>query len=169
MDYLWAAGLAIVNLVWLAAALLALPGNWLIVISTALVAWLRPGMFSPITLIAIVVLAVVGETVELLSSLVGARYARATRWGALGAMVGGMIGAVAGTFLIPIPVVGSLLGAGGGACVGAMAADRAAGRNARRAVHAGLAAGVGRILGAAFKLGIGAILWVVVTIASFWP
>ena len=40
MVYLWATILVVANAVWLFLNLLGLPGNWLMVASTALVAWL---------------------------------------------------------------------------------------------------------------------------------
>jgi hypothetical protein len=63
MLYIWLIILIVLNLAWLILVLFGLPGNWLIVISTCLFAWWRweDGVFAIYTLIAIVVLAVLGE------------------------------------------------------------------------------------------------------------
>jgi hypothetical protein len=68
MIYLWSIMLILVNVFWLMLVLFGLPGNWLIVISTCLFAWWRweDGVFSIYTLIAIAVLAGLGELFELL-------------------------------------------------------------------------------------------------------
>ena len=170
-DILIALGLTVVNLVWLALDLLALPGNWLMVGTTALVAWWRwgRGMLSGWTLGAILALAVLGELVEFLAGLVGARAGGAHRSSSLGAIVGAVLGAIIGVFLIPVPLVGSLLGA----CVGAFAMtyllERGRGRRPRPALGAGLGAGVGQFLGTTAKISLGLVIWIVATVAAFWP
>ena len=171
MIYLWATGLAVANLLWLALNLLTLPGNWLIVASTVLVAWAnrQAGMFSIWTLLAVFALAVAGEAVELLAAVVGGKRAGAGARGMWGALLGGFVGAVAGTFLIPIPALGALIGACLGACLGAWALELTGGRNMKASLRAGLGSGAGRLLGTAGKLTIGAVMWFIVAIAAFWP
>lgn len=171
MIYLWASLLALVNLVWLALTVLTLPGNWMMVATTALVAWWQwdAGMFSPWTLALIVALAAGAEVLEFVSSAVGVRKAGGTRWGSLGSLLGAIGGAIAGTVLIPIPVVGSLVGVCGGACIGAWALEAAWGRTARQSLKAGVGAGVGRFLATVLKLAVGVVIWVIVAVAAFWP
>ena len=118
VNYVWAVILVLTNAVWLALDLLGLPGNWLMVAGTLLVAWLKPQMFSVWTLVAIVIVAATGEGLELLSGALGAWKGGAGRRGSVGALLGGLIGAIVGTFLIPIPMLGSLIGACAGACLG---------------------------------------------------
>ena len=112
--------LIVLNLLWLTLNLFGLPGNWLIVLTTAVTVWMQWGstgsmqpapMFSLRTLLAITVLAALGEVMELAAAAAGARQAGGTRRGSIGALMGGVAGAIAGTFLIPIPIVGSLMGA----------------------------------------------------------
>ena len=43
MVYIWATSLVVINAVWLALVLVGLPGNWLMVATTALVAWWQWG------------------------------------------------------------------------------------------------------------------------------
>ncbi len=169
MTYLWAAILVLTNALWLVLDLLGLPGNWLMVAGTLLVAWLRPGMFSAGTLVAVVIVAAAGEVLELLSGALGARKGGAGRRGSAGALLGGFVGAIAGTFLIPVPVLGSLVGACAGACLGAWSLEMSGGRDFDESLRAGVGAGVGRALGTVVKLAAGVLLWLVIAVAAFVP
>jgi uncharacterized protein YqgC (DUF456 family) len=171
MQYVWATGLVLVNAVWLVLDLLGLPGNWMMVASTIIVAWVNwsRGMFSIWTLAVIVVLATVSEVFELVAGMLGARKAGATRWGAAGALAGGFIGAVLGTFFLPIPVLGSLTGAVLGACAGAWGMEMMLGRGMKASVKSGVGSGVGRLLGTIIKLVLGIIIWLIVAVAAYWP
>ena len=176
MSYLWAAILVLVNAIWLAANLLGLPGNWLMVLGTALLAWFYwgsagPGghsMFSPALLAAVVALAFAGEVLEILAGSFGARRTGATRRGARGALVGGIVGGAAGVFLIPVPLVGPLIGAAAGAAAAALFLERTGGRTWQASLTAGAGAGAGRMLGTVLKLAVGAVIWLAVAIAAFW-
>ena len=177
MAYLWATLLVLLNTAWLATVVAGLPGTWLIVVSTALVAWWQrgdaaagdEGMFSIATLVVIVVLAGVAELVEFLTGVVGSKRAGGTRWGSVGALVGGLAGAIAATFLIPVPLLGSLLGACGGACLGAWGLELAGGRKMKESVDVGVGAGVGTLVGRVAKLIAGVAIWLIVAVAAFWP
>ena len=171
MIYLWACLLVLVNLFWLVLTLLTLPGNWLMVVTTVLVAWWQweKGMFSPWTLGAIAALAVLAEVLELISSAVGAKKAGGTKWGSIGSIVGAIAGAVLGTMLIPIPLLGTLIGVCIGAAVGAWGLELAVGRPNRQSLKVGVGAGVGRFVAAILKFGIGLIIWLIVAVAAFWP
>jgi len=171
MIYLWASLLIVVNLFWLVLTALTLPGNWMMVATTALVAWWQwdEGMFSPWTLGALVVLAAGAEVLEFVSSAVGVRKAGGTRWGGVGSLLGALAGAVAGTILIPIPVVGSLVGVCLGACAGAWGFEAACGRSQKQSLRAGVGAGVGRLIATVLKLAVGVVIWIVVAVAAFWP
>src|SRR5438034_66998 len=101
MTIVYAILLILLNFVWLLLNLLGLPGNWLIVITTALVVFAqRHGpahLFSVPTLVTITVLAGLGEVMELGAGAAGARQAGASRRGSAGALLGGVAGAIAGT------------------------------------------------------------------------
>ena len=175
MIYLWATLLVLLNTVWLATVVLGLPGTWLIVVSTALVAWWQrgdaasggEGMFSIATLVVIIVLAALAEVVEFFTGVVGSKRAGGTRWGSVGAIVGGVIGAIAATPLIP--PLGSLIGACVGACLGAWGLELAGGRKMKESVDIGVGAGVGTLVGRVAKLIAGVAIWLIVAIAAFWP
>ena len=177
MTYLVATLLVVVNLAWLALNIFQLPGNWMIVATTGLVAWwqwdaakgVNEQMFSVYVLVAIVVLAAVGEVLEFVAGAAGAKKAGASRWGSLAALGGGMLGGLVGTFVIPIPIVGSLAGACGGACLAAWGMELAMGRKMDHSVRSGVGAGVGRLVGTIIKIALGATIWVIVSVAAFWP
>ena len=163
--------LALVNAFWLVLTVLMLPGNWLMVATAGLVAWWQwdRGMFSPWTLLAAALLAGVGEVLELLSSAAGARLGGAGRWSAAGGLLGALAGLVLGAALIPIPVIGPLLGACAGAFAGVCVSEAAGGKPFRRTLRPALAAGAGRLVGTLLKLAVGVVIWLVLTVASFWP
>jgi hypothetical protein len=167
--YLWLTLLVITNAVWLALVPFALPGNWLIVISTSLLAWWRweEQPFSIYTLIAIVVLAFIGELVEFFGGMGGAKRAGAGFRGSIGAIIGAISGAIIGTAFLPL--VGTILGSCIGAGLGAWAMELTAGREMRQSVHLGFGAGLGQFLGTTTKFAIGVTIWLIVAVAAFWP
>ncbi|MCH7557979.1 MAG: DUF456 domain-containing protein [Planctomycetes bacterium] len=171
MVYLWSTILVSLNAAWLLVVVFGLPGNWLIVISTCLFAWWRwdEGVFSIYTLIAILVLAVLGELVEFSAGMIGARKSGAGWPGSIAALLGGVTGAVLGTFLIPIPFFGALLGAclGAGLCVWGMEFSR--GKKAEHSLRYAVGAGLGEFFGIISKFALGIIIWFVVAVAAFWP
>jgi hypothetical protein len=171
MTILWAILLIAVSFICLLTVLLTLPGTWLMLAATALVAWLRwdQGMISPWTLAVLLVLAIAGELLEMVASSAGAMRAGASRWGSLGALVGGIVGAVAGTFLIPVPLFGSLIGACAGAAGGAVLLELSRGRPADQSARAGVGAGLGRLAAVAIKFGIGLVMWVIIAVAALVP
>jgi uncharacterized BrkB/YihY/UPF0761 family membrane protein len=97
MIHLWATVLVLVNLVWLALNLVGLPGNWLMVLSTAIVAWLyweipdtpERHMIGLGSQGAAVGLAFLGEIIEFIAGVFGSKRAGGSRGGA--ATVGGAI------------------------------------------------------------------------------
>lgn len=173
MSYLIAAGLTLLNAGWLALVVVGLPGTWLMVLGTLLVAWWwwdtgdgTPFIGVPV-LIAIGVVALAAEVFEFVAGAVGSRSVGGTRRGALGALLGAILGAVVGTFFAP--VLGSLLGTCAGAAIGAWAFELSGGRSGHAALKSGLGAGVGRFAGTVAKLIAGAAIWITVAIAAFWP
>jgi len=171
MLYFWLIVLILLNSVWLALVPFLLPGIWLIVITTSLFAWWRgeDGIFSLYTLLAIAVLALVGEMLEFFGAMSGAKKAGADFRSSLGAILGAGTGAVLGTFIIPIPFFGTLLGACIGAGLGACTLGLTGGCCMRDSFHLGFGAGMGQFLGITAKLVIGGLIWLIVAIAAFWP
>ncbi len=148
--------------------LMQLPGTWVMLGATALVAWWQPTVFALWTLIGLVALAVLGEVLEFIGSAGGAAKAGGSKRGTLGAVVGALLGAILGTVLIPIPIVGTILGACLGAAVGSILGDRWAGRTWRRAIETGKGAAWGRLWGTIAKVAVAAVMWATITLAVLW-
>ena len=176
--YAWALLLLLVNLGAWCLNLLTMPGNWTIVVATALFAWLVPSSadtphVSWAVVGLLVVLAIVGEVCEFAASAAGAAKQGASRraiaLSVVGAMAGSMIGIAAGV-LIPIPIIGSLIGAVSGGALGAFGGAylgehwKGSPADQRQSVAEG--AFVGRFLGTFAKLAVGAIMVVVATLDS---
>lgn len=149
--------------------LVMLPGNWLVVGLVALYAWLGPAAPEAGTLffVALVGMAVVGEVIEFLSQIWGAKkYGSSSK-----ATFAGMVGAIAGAmFFAPFLFgIGAIFGALAGAWAGSYAAERLLSRRSQaEAVAAANGALVGRFLGMVVKLGLG-IAMVVLTASAIWP
>lgn len=170
MIYLYATLITLLNLAFWAGILFGVPGIWLMVLVAAIIEWLQPGeyMFSQATLYVSAGLALLGEVLEFLLGAAGARQAGGSKRGATLAIVGGVIGAILGTAL-PIPVLGTLIGASAGAFAGSLLGDRLAGRPMDQSVEAGRGAAIGRFWGTTSKMIIGAIVFVLLTVAAFSP
>jgi uncharacterized protein YqgC (DUF456 family) len=169
MLYLWLTLLITLNAVWLVLVPFTLPGNWLIVITTSLFAWWRwqDGVFSPYTLIAIAILALIGELVEFFAAAGGAKKAGATLLASVAAVIGAIVGAVIGTFVLPL--LGTIIGACLGAGLAATIVEMAMGRTADASIRSGVGASVGHLFGTITKIVIGAAIWLIVALAAFWP
>ncbi len=158
---------------WL-AQLLGLPGNWLIVLAAALYAWwLPPDAATAIgwnVVLVLVVLAVLGELVELVAGALGVARVGGSRRGAVLAIVGSLLGSIVGIFVgLPIPLVGSLVGAvlfaALGALAGAFLGESWKGRDFDASLQIGKAAFLGRLLGTVAKMIVSSTM-VAVTLAA---
>lgn len=169
MVYLYAVLLTLVNLGLWVGILFNLPGTWLMVLFAVLLEWWQPGefIFSWTTLGIAAGIAALGEVLEFVLGAVWSRHAGGSTRGAGLALVGGFIGGILGTAL-PIPVVGTLIGACLGAFSGALVGDLWAGRSLFQSVAAGRGAAVGRFWGTVAKLGVGAVLVVLLAGAAFF-
>lgn len=149
--------------------LVMLPGNWAVVVLVSLYAWLGPAApeMGALFFVALVGLAVVGEVVEFLTQIWGAKkYGSSNK-----ATFAGMLGAIAGAiFFAPFLFgIGAIFGALAGAWTGCYVAERLlANRPQAEAVTAANGALVGRFLGMVVKLGLG-IAMVVLTASAIWP
>lgn len=177
MTIFFALLLIVVLLVCLALTMFGMPGNWLIVAATAVYACLTPAQSSaaigwkPIAIL--LVLAALGEVIELLAATMGTAKAGGSRRGAVLALAGSIVGAVLGIFVgIPIPLVGpilaALLFAGLGALAGAMLGELWAGKDLDASWRIGKAAFRGRLAGTLGKMLLGAVMVAVVVVALVW-
>jgi uncharacterized protein len=170
MTLLFALLLIAVLLAGWALTLLSLPGNWLMVAATAVYAWFAPAVIGWKVVAAILVLAALGEVVELLSGAAGTARAGGSRRGAALALAGSVAGAIVGLLVgLPIPLAGSLVAAllfaGLGAMAGAMLGEVWAGRDLAASWRIGAAAFRGRLLGAAAKMLVGGLIVAIVIAA----
>jgi uncharacterized protein len=177
MVYVWAVLLLLGNgLAWISTAF-TLPGNWLIVIFTALYAYFLPEHLAPRvswTIVGVVLgLAVLGEVVEFIAGAAGAAQQGGSRKGIVLAIAGAFLGSLAGAAIAaPIPIIGPVLGALGGGAAGAFAGaylgESGTNRPHAERVAIGKGAFVGRLLGTAGKMVIGILMLVLVTLDSLF-
>ena len=172
--------LLLVNGAGVVMVVFQLPGTWVMLAGTGLVAWVLwdDGYFGWWTLGLLLALAILGEVVETASGAVGSRRAGGSRRGAVlsiglgivGAVVGG---SVAGALALPIAwavpawLLSVIGGAAVGAAAGAMLGERWAGQPWTQVRRAGVGAAIGRIGGTLGKICIAAAMWVVVLVSVF--
>lgn len=152
--------------------LMALPGNWLILIITFLFSMHFPATSSLSigwgVLITMGVLATVGEVLEFFLGAASLAKGGSKR-GAFWALIGSIIGSVGGGAVLSIvpllgTAVGLVLGAALGAMVGAVLGERSLGKDSEESMRLGKVAFWGRLLGSVSKIVIAGLL---VTIATF--
>jgi uncharacterized protein YqgC (DUF456 family) len=160
-------------LCWL-LTLLGLPGNWLMAAIAAVYAWLGPAQghlaIGWKTAVALVVLALLGEVVELLAGAVGVARAGGSKRGAAMALVGSILGGLVGVVVgVPIPLIGSLVAAllfaGLGAMIGAAWGEIWAGQAPGKTWRIAQRAFWGRLAGTLGKVILGALMIAVVLAA----
>ena len=174
--YLMATLLLLANLTAWISILFLVPGNWIMVLLSALFYAFMPGAENGISLTVLLIavaLAGLGELVEMLGGSAGAAKKGASRramiLSLLGTFILSVIGAMVGTpFLPPLgTVLGAVLGGSVGAYIGAYLGEVWKGNELVDRSEIGRAAFVGRILGVVGKMVIGVIILVMITIDSF--
>ncbi len=99
-------------------------------------------------------LALIGEAVELLTSVFTAKKAGASRQAAWGGLAGGLAGMILLSFLVPVPLLGTLVGALLGCFLGATLAELAMRKKLTHGTKVGFFSALGFALGAAAKVAI---------------
>jgi len=178
MVYVWLTLFIILVIFFWALNLIGMPGNWMIVAIALLWTFFGPNdyQFHWGISVALVILAIIGELIEFLTSVLGAKKLGGSTRGAtlsvIGSIAGGMVGAVFG-IPFPIPLVGMLIGsilfAGVGAWIGATLGERWVGKPMKESVKIGGAAFLGRLFGTAGKLLVGSTMVVLAIAAPFVP
>ena len=157
--------LQLLNLCSLAAGLLMLPGNWMMVVTLALFVSATsfdrgPGWWVVAGSIA---LAAIGELLETLLGSAAAAKKGASRRAILLSLLASFLGGMLGTVLLPIPLIGSLLGAVMGAGIGAFAGawlgEAWLGADPAKRTEIGTAAMKGRLSGMAAKMFTGMLIF----------
>jgi len=175
--YLMATLLLLANLTAWLSILFLVPGNWIMVLLSALFYAFMPGSenngITLTVLLIAVALAGLGELVEMLGGSAGAAKKGASRramiLSLLGTFVFSLLGAMVGTPFLPPAgtVAGAILGGSVGAYIGAYLGEVWKGNLAVDRLEIGRAAFIGRILGVVGKMAIGVIILVMITIDSF--
>lgn len=133
------------------------PGAALPVLGALVHKLVLPQYLSWWTIVALVALAILERVVDFAGTLAGAKWAGATRWGLLGAAVGG----IAGLFFVPL---GLLLGP----VIGAFAAEIIfARRGVEASAKSGVGAGIGYGISLAARLAI-ALLMIMIVLADLF-
>lgn len=177
MIYLWLTLFAVFIVFFWMLNLVGLPGNWLI-LGLALL-WILVGpadyRFSWFVIVALAVLAVLGEAIEFGASVLGTKKLGGSTRGATLSVIGSIAGGIAGAIFgipFPIPLVGMLIGsvlfAAIGAWIGATLGEKWVGKTMKKSVQIGGAAFAGRIVGTAGKLALGAAMMVVAIVSPFF-
>jgi len=148
------------------AALLQLPGLWLMLACAGGYAYLTGSThLGPRTLGVMLAIVLVAELIETFAAAGGARRAGASKTAMLASVIGAFIGGILFT-LLPVPVVGTLLGVCVGAFIGAMAVEVAKGRGHKQSIRSGLGAAAGRLAGTLIKLALGAVVFLIAAVAA---
>lgn len=167
LPFVGAVTLVLGNLLAWCLTVVQLPGNWLIVLLTALAAWLMPAesRFSIgwLTVGIVFGLAAVGEVLELVSGAVVAKKQGASRRAVCLSLLGGFVGAlfgVGGGSFVPVlgSLIGVLIGGASGAFLGAYLGETWKGHGDQQAVAVGRVVAIGRTLGVLGKMVIGVVM-----------
>ena len=167
MEIAWAILLLIAMFSCWLLTIIGLPGNWLMIAAAAWYVFFgpetQPMMMHWGWLIAMTVIASVGELLEFLAGSLGVTKMGGSKRGASLAFAGSIAGGIAGLFIgSPIPVIGQVVAALAGAClgafVGAAAGEKWKGRDWDDSVKIGAAAAVGRLTGTMGKIALGLII-----------
>lgn len=166
-------GLCILNVLGIALTALLLPGIWLMLLGAGLAQWWHMAqygteMFSWWTLGICVGIAAAAEIIELIASGLGASKFGGTKTGAFWSVVGAVLGAIVCSFAIPIPLVGTIIGAGAGAFAGALMGEKVIKKRTwGEASKSGAGAAIGRLSATLVKVGLAAVVAVVLSVGAF--
>jgi hypothetical protein len=146
MDMLLIIGLVLVAVVGIMLAAFQLPGTWLILATAILYdwhyGWQRLGWKW---LLALGVIAAIGELLEMLASVAMARRAGASRRAAVGSLIGGFAGMI--LLSVPVPIIGTILGGLIGCFAGALLGELSLHDNLHTGAKVGIFATFGRLMG----------------------
>lgn len=136
-----------------------LPGTWLIVTVAVGLGWWSDWQRVALWIIAILVTAaVVGEVLELLSSVLMARRAGASRQAAWGGLIGGFLGMFLLSFLVPIPLIGTMIGALLGCFLGATLTELSVRKKLGQGTKVGFFSALGFVMGTVTKMAIALVM-----------
>lgn len=170
MIYVAAAIVTLCSFIGVGLTFVMLPGIWFMIAVALLCQIWIPGMFSPWTLISVVVIGILAEAAEFFASAGGAAKAGGSKAGMVGSIVGSIIGLIVGQILIPIPIIGALIGAVLGAGIGTITSERGiAQRTWSDSYRSGKGAAVGRLLSTVIKTGFACVVAMILVVGAFVP
>ena len=175
MTILWAVLLVLLVIFGWALVIFTMPGTWLMVLSSIGYMLVMPpesrlafGWGVPITLL---VLAGLGEVVEMIAGAAGVAQqggSQRSRWLAIGvSFIGAIVGGILGSAIFPVigTVIGAVVVACLGAMLGAVLGELWVGRDLSHSVNVGAAAAVGRLLGTVGKVLVATLMVAVILLA----
>jgi uncharacterized protein YqgC (DUF456 family) len=112
-------------------------------------------------------IALVGEAVELIASVITARRAGASKQAAWGGLIGGFVGMI--VLSPPLPIIGTFLGAIFGCFLGAAVAEMWVRNHLTQGARVGYFAAMGFVIGAATKIGLALAMAGITIIRVLWP
>jgi uncharacterized protein YqgC (DUF456 family) len=167
MDWVYYSILLLMLVGGLVLNVVTLPGNWLVLLSAVLYGWATRWEFLAWGwLISLLVLAIVGELLELLAAGSAATKAGGSRLGAVGALVGALVGGIFLTGMIPIPILGTLVGILAGTFLGSAFVEVIIGKDVTQSLVIGGHAAKGRLYGTVLKVTIGVVMSVLLAFAA---
>jgi uncharacterized protein YqgC (DUF456 family) len=107
-----------------------------------------------------------GEVIELLTSVLTARKAGASRRAGWGGLIGGIVGMF--LFSIPVPIIGTIVGALVGCFVGAMIAELSVRNELGQGAKVGMFSAAGFVLGMVAKLALALVMAGVLVSSLIW-
>ena len=164
IDYLVFSLFIFVAVAGLISHVFGFPGNFIILADSILFGWYDG--FKEVTikiLIVLLALALLGELVEFVLGILGAKKYKSSNKAIVGSIVFGIIGGILG---IPFFFgIGAVIGAFVGAFVGAFLVEFLLEKNVDRAMKSGWGAFIGRLGGTFFKGAIGIAMIVIVAVS----
>jgi len=154
-------------LIGLILIILGIPGTFLIW-AAAFVYGLATKFYDMNAAILLILLgiALLGELIEFVSGLYGARRFGASRLGMIFALLGGMTGGILGTIVCPL--AGTIVGVLFGAFAGAFAGERLLRKKLMPSLRAGFGAFIGRMSGTFMKLLLGMVMAAIILTRVFF-
>jgi uncharacterized protein YqgC (DUF456 family) len=145
--------------------MVTLPGLWLMAAVSAGYCLLTHQHYLGIkSLVALLILALLGEAAEMGIGGAAARKAGGGRRAALGGIIGGIVGGVVGSFVFPLVL--SIVGVCLGSFVGAALLEMLGGESADHSLRIGIGAAKGKFMGIIVKLGIGLAMLALIALSA---
>lgn len=161
MDYILAILCVALMTFSLILLFIGLPGNWVILGLAALWNWWVGAEFGWSFFLLLIGLAALGEVIEFVAGMLGAKYFGGSKKGSWGGVIGAIVG---GILCAPIMFgLGALPGALAGAFAGCYLLERAHGMANSPALSAAMGTTLGRFGGFLVKLAIGITLIALIT------